>query len=184
MHCAYHPKIEAAGTCGGCHKPLCTDCADATGQCSVCAARGAANDFQLADRERVVQMEAREIQSKRLARLRTAALWGLLGVCVAATGWQLPAAVSSIKAGHKPLRVGTYHTDAGTDACIVNLWIVSRLLQEGKPPAGSVVCPVSDLAYVPRTVADDRVYDCPQPGRHGLRSLRVSRRKPVPEVNR
>jgi len=181
MHCTYHPRVEATGTCRGCRKPLCADCTDANGYCTVCAAGAAAEDFRQVDQARVAGLQEREGKSKRMARLRIAALWGLLGLCAAVAAWQLPAAVSSFKAD-KPLRVGTYRTDAATDACIANLWMISRLLQEGKTPTGALACPASGRAYVPHTGAEGVVYHCPQPGRHGLRSLSVSRSKPVPEA--
>jgi len=180
VQCAYHPKIEATGTCRDCLKPLCADCG-ATGQCTVCAAQDAARDLRQTDRERVAGLEARAARKKRRGRLRMASLWSLLALCIAAIGWQLPVAVSSIQA-EKPLRIGTYRTDAATDACIANLWKVARLLQEDRQPPDTLICPVSGQPYPRRSLPDGPVYLCPQPERHGLRSLQVSRRNPVPEV--
>jgi hypothetical protein len=182
MQCAYHPQIKATGSCRDCFKPLCADCA-ATGQCTVCAAQDAARDLQQDDRERAAGLEARAAKKKRLGRLRTAALWGLMALCITVIAWQLPVAVSSIQA-EKPLRIGTYRTDAATDACIANLWTIARLLQEDRKPPNTLVCPVSGQPYVSRSLPEGPVYFCPQPERHGLRSLQVSRRNPVPEVTK
>lgn len=181
MKCAYHPPREATHACIGCEKPLCADCGDAAGQCAVCAARSAAEDLQQVDRERVEAIKNRDARNKRMARFRAAALWALLCLCVAAAGWQLPTAISSLEK-NKPLRIGTYHTDAAADACIANLWALSRTLQEGSAPDPSLACPSSGLPYAPKTTPDGVVYHCPQPERHGLRDLKVSRRHPVPEV--
>jgi len=181
VKCTIHPRHEATTTCSGCMKPLCADAVDAAGYCTVCVARMAADDIRTEDRERAAGREARDARDKRIARLKTAAMVALLCACVAAALWQAPAAVHSLE-DQKPLRIGTYATDAQADACIANLWIVSRRLQGGKPPVADLTCPASRLAYAPQQEKDGLVVRCPRPGRHGLASLSVSRAKPVPEV--
>lgn len=181
MNCAYHPHREAIQACAGCAKPLCADCIDAAGRCTVCAAKTAAEELTQADCERAEALKARDARNKRMAQFHAAALWALLCLCAAAVVWQMPAAVGSFKTD-KPLRIGSYGTDAAADACITNLWALSRMLQEGKFPDASFVCPVSRLPYVARQTPGGMVYHCPKPENHGLRDLKVSGRHPVPEA--
>ena len=86
----------------------------------------------------------------------------------------------------KPLHQGSYATDAGTDFCIGNLWLISKGLGEGKrAPEAGMVCPVSGHPYRVEEDADgNRIVNCPDPQRHGMSLLQVSRKNPVPEVRR
>ena len=83
----------------------------------------------------------------------------------------------------KPIRQGTYATDAGADLCISNLWIISKGLGEGKKaPESGMFCPVSGQPYLVEVVNGDRIVKCPDPQSHGMSRLQVSRKNPVPEV--
>ncbi len=63
----------------------------------------------------------------------------------------------------RPIRLGTYDTDAETDKCIENLW----MLAGGRISVNKAVCPASGLKY--RTAAEG--FYCPSPEKHGLKEL-------------
>lgn len=90
---------------------------------------------------------------------------------------QLPKILEETKPG-KPIRIGTYATDEKTDNCIKNLWEASRLLQENKKPDNSLTCPATGSPYK----LEDNKVSCPNPERHGLKALYVTRERRLPEV--
>jgi hypothetical protein len=113
-------------------------------------------------------------------------LWPVLkiAVLVMALGviaFQYPRLMAVFEAS-KPIRQGSYATDAPADRCIGNLWLISKSLGEGKMPDANLVCPVSGQPYRAENVEGNRVFNCPDPKLHGLSFLRVSRKNPVPEV--
>ncbi len=183
MKCAYHSDVEAVLACSDCMKPLCGECAAAGGKCRVCAAMDAAGDIRQQDDARAEELAERDARRRKMATAKTAVLWLIVLVCLAATLWQLPAAKESLEPP-KPLRSGTYHTDAVADACITNLWQISKSLQQREPVNAALVCPLTKAPYVTRNSNGLTVYACPNPNQHGLRSLAVSRRDPVPTVSR
>jgi len=84
----------------------------------------------------------------------------------------------------KPLRMGTYETDAKTDVCIQNLWRISAMLQQGKTPGAGIVCPATGNPYkISRTGAAFEAH-CPNPNHHGFKDMKVSNRNPVPELKK
>ncbi|OGP52715.1 MAG: hypothetical protein A2Y65_07335 [Deltaproteobacteria bacterium RBG_13_52_11] len=105
----------------------------------------------------------------------------LAGLAIIA--FQTPRLISAVK-GDRPLRQGTYATDAQADQCIINLWHVSKLLQEGKAPGKDMVCPLSNRPYEIRSIGEDVWVSCPNPALHGFKEIRVSKRRPVPEVSK
>ena len=105
----------------------------------------------------------------------------LIGVAVMAL--QTPRLIAALQEG-QPLRQGTYATDAQTDQCIKNLWHISKLLQEGRLHTNGTVCPVSNKPYEIRTTDEDVVVRCPNPALHGVKHIRVSKKNPVPEINK
>jgi ribosomal protein S27AE len=96
---------------------------------------------------------------------------------------QIPRFISAVK-GERPLRQGTYSTDTQTDQCIANLWRIARLIQEGKVPDKDIVCPLSKKPYVIKDTAKDVVVSCPNPELHGFKEIRVSKRRPIPEISK
>ena len=109
-------------------------------------------------------------------------LWVALFICISIIAIQAPKLISAFTKTEKPIRYGTYSTDAGTDQCINNLWRISKVLQEGKLPGKDVVCPVSKKPYVIDTKGGDIVVRCTNPELHGLKEVRVSKRSPRPEI--
>ncbi|UCG39025.1 MAG: hypothetical protein JSV00_01965 [bacterium] len=80
----------------------------------------------------------------------------------------------------RPLRHGTYETDAVTDRCINQLWSLSRNLQEHQMPDVLPGCPKTGIPYTVITEGEDTLIRCPNPEQHNLKSLQVSRFEPVP----
>jgi hypothetical protein len=128
--------------------------------------------------ERVSQERKRKLRKK----WRLAGQWACLMVCVGIVLYQLPVLISTTRSEAKPLRHGTYNTDAMTDQCITNLWQISRLLQEGKTPDSNITCPASNQPYVVVREADDIIVRSPHPERYGFKDIRVSLKRPVPEL--
>ena len=152
------------------------------------AAVDALKDFerQEAERqaERIEDQRALAVKRKKRKALKVMAQCGLIVFCLGIIGYQFPKLVATLSRHDKPLRRGTMATDEATDRCIVNLWAVSKRLQEGKPVGGDLVCPASGKPFVIETVGDDLVARSPAPERYGFREIRVSKKKPVPELVR
>jgi hypothetical protein len=108
--------------------------------------------------------------------------WCSLIICIGIILYQIPVLISATKSDVKPLRQGTYDTDALTDQCIRNLWQVSRLIQEGKMPHSSLVCPASNKPYVIVRTDEDILVRSPNPERYGFKDIRVSKKRPIPEL--
>lgn len=92
---------------------------------------------------------------------------------------QLPKIFEASQSG-KPLRIGTYSTDEKTDLCIKRLWEISKLMQENKKPDNTFVCPLSGKPYL----FEGNRASCPNPDKHRLKALFVTREKKMPEVIR
>jgi len=84
----------------------------------------------------------------RKSRAGVVLLWIVLCVCISIIAIRAPKLISAFKKEGKPIRYGTYSTDAQTDLCIKNLWQISKMLIEGKLPEKDIVCPVSKKPYV------------------------------------
>ena len=102
---------------------------------------------------------------------------------VAIMAMQTPRLISAVK-GDRPLRQGTYATDAQADQCIKNLWHIARLIQEGKVPGKDMVCPISKKPYEIRGTGANVWASCPNPELHGFKAMQVSKRHPVPEISK
>ena len=190
MKCAYHPDKEAIAQCSQCKKPLCDQCAIREGAetfiCSGCAALRAARDAVQDVEQRIDEKEsktqAREEKKKRKSMLWIVLQWVILAACVSVIAFQAPKLISTFTETEKPIRHGTYTTDAQTDQCINNLWHISRLLQQGELPGNDIVCPLSKKPYKVTVLEDDVVVRCPNQEQHGFREIRVSKKNPIPEL--
>jgi len=107
--------------------------------------------------------------------------WGVVVIGLGVMAYQSPDLISVLKED-RPLRNGTYNTDAKTDDCIRNLWKVSKLLQEGKLPGENLVCPASKKPFIIAKETGDVVARSPNPELYGFKEIRVSKKRPVPEV--
>ena len=77
----------------------------------------------------------------------------------------------------------TYEGNASLDRngqqCVANLMVMSQYLSDGAISWPTRLCPSSGKFYDVKRVPGDVIIDCPNPGRHGLASLRVSLKEPV-----
>lgn len=167
------PKIKAV--CKGCGKRLSADEKGAE-YCSRCMI------------ERAEEYVPEAPERLPIKRERKSKVWLVSQLIIILAGlaiiaFQTPRLISAVK-GDRPLRQGTYATDAQTDQCIKNLWHISKLLQEGKAPEKDMVCPLSKKAYEIRGVGADVWVRCPDPALHGFKEIRVSKRRPVPEISK
>jgi len=189
MNCKYHPDRKTDLKCSHCREPLCDQCAlpqaNGTFMCSRCIALAAAQDVtdgiesRIQGRER--NEEIQEARVKRKRKIRVAFQWGIVVTGLVVIAIQMSETAASFKE-KKPLRYGTYQTDAKTDQCIKNLWKVARLLQEGKMPEKEIYCPASKEPYVITEEKGDIVARSPHPEFYGFKEIRVSKNRPVPEV--
>jgi len=101
----------------------------------------------------------------------------VIAACVVVLAMQIPKIINETKPG-KPIRQGTYETDKTADECIKNLWLISKSFQENKPPDASLRCPSTKMPY---RIESGRAY-CPNPDKHSLKSLSVSKETKIPEA--
>lgn len=123
------------------------------------------------------------IKREKKSRLWLIVQVAIILIAVAIMALQTPRLISAVK-GDRPLRQGTYATDAQADQCIANLWHIARLIQEGKAPGPDMVCPISKRPYAIRGAGADVWSSCPNPERHGFKAMLVSKRHPVPEISK
>jgi hypothetical protein len=167
------PKMNAV--CKGCGKQLSADKKDAQ-YCGRCLIEQAEEYVSEAP-------ERPPIKREKKSRMRLIAQVAIILAGVVIMALQTPRLISAVKED-RPLRQGTYATDAQADQCIANLWHIARLIQEEKVPGPDVVCPVSKRPYAIRGAGADVVVSCPNPVLHGCKEIQVSKRCPVPEISK
>ena len=148
------------------------------------AAVDSLKDFAKDEARRLEEQAALAASQEKRKGLRTMIQWAVVVVCLGIIGYQLPKLVAALDPHEKPLRKGPMATDERTDRCIANLWQASKRLQENRPVGTDLVCPASGKPLVVDTVGDDVVVRSPRPDLYGFREMRVSRKKPVPELIR
>ncbi len=146
------------------------------------AAQAALDDFKAAETERLQESKARKAGKEKKKKLWVAGQWLFLVICAGTIVFQLPQVMAALNQVEKPLRHGTFQTDALTDDCIRQLWRVSKLLQEGKLPPAELLCPASKKAFIVQKTSRDIIVRSPSPEIYGFKDLVVSRRKPVPKI--
>lgn len=168
-------------TCPGCGKPIMGDSGDEHGQ------EGEAYCPQCMIDRAEKYIEDGAIEMPRLKRLRETRAWKIamalvLIACLGFIVYQSPRLLASFNEP-KPVRMGTYATDATTDKCIKNLWQLAYELQQGKNGVShALVCPASGKPYAISRGPNPEIH-CPNPGSHGFRSIAVSKNNPVPKLN-
>jgi len=135
--------------------------------------------IELAEQYVPEEVEISNLKRIRKNRVWVTLLWIIVFVCISIIAIQVPKLISAFK-GEKPIRYGTYSTDAQTDQCIKNLWHISKLLQEGKLPGKDLVCPVNKKPYVMTNIEGDVVVRCANPEFHGFKEIRVSEKDLMP----
>ena len=175
--------------CSGCNEPLCGQCStpqkNGTSMCSRCIALAAAHDVTDGMERRIEERErkgkTKEARKERKRKIRVAFQWAIVVMGLMLIAIRMSDITASFKE-EKPLRDGTYETDAKTDQCIKNLWKMARLLQEGKMPEKDILCPASKKPYVVIKEEGDIVVRSPHPELYGFKEIRVSKERPVPEL--
>ena len=136
----------------------------------------------------MAEKTAPEEEAKSKKRKPRGKIWSiLLSVFIAGfivvMAIQIPDLMETTKPG-KPIRLGSYDTDDATDQCIKNLWQISRLLQEGKTPDASIVCPVSKIPYRVKSMDYNIIVSCPNPEKHRFTIVQVQKATKIPEVRK
>jgi hypothetical protein len=139
-------------------------------------------EFNKEEMARVQEKLSKEHKKGKKKKIWILTQWVCLIICIGIILYQIPTLISATKSDVKPLRQGTYDTDALTDQCIRNLWQISRLIQEGKMPNSSLVCPASNKPYVIVRTDEDILVRSPNPERYGFKDIRVSKKRPIPEL--
>ncbi|MCD4676861.1 MAG: hypothetical protein K8S18_12840 [Desulfobacula sp.] len=166
-------EATSAGICKNCKKPV----NEEQTYCSQCIIELAEEQISVEEEEALV------LKQPKKTRLKMVISCLFVLICIIIIVIQTPKIISAVKED-KPVRNGTYETDIQTDECIKNLWQISKLLQERKLPGKTIVCPASKKIYVVTRTGNNRVVSCPDPELHGLKTIRVSKASPCPEIRK
>ena len=82
----------------------------------------------------------------------------------------------------RPYYRGAVNLDRDAESCISNLWKITVLLQNGVVSWPVLKCPITGMNYKLVHVKGNSIVSCPNPERHHVTGIRVSRLSPVPEV--
>ena len=82
----------------------------------------------------------------------------------------------------RPQYRGAKDLDSVSEACIENLWKITRLIQDGALQWPKMNCPATGQPYRIVHKSGDTEVSCPSPGKHNVSRMWVSRKSPVPEV--
>ena len=147
------------------------------------AALNALEDFEKEEAEYQNEREYFISTRKKKGKTWFVCKWILLIFCTAIIIFQAPKLISSLSKSKQPLRHGTYATDKLTDQCITNLWHISSLIQKGNlQQIINLVCPASKKPYLVVKTEEDIVVRSPSPELYGFKDIRVSKKKPLPEL--
>lgn len=182
MKCQTHPTEIAVANCSVCNSPLCEECDVSTETdnaiCSRCIALAAVSDFveAEADREKLFQEheEAKKEKGKRVVIVQYAII--VLALII------LPIQLLTTLQVPEPVPLDLSDPDEVTDQCILNLFIISDMLQLGELPDNDFKCPASDDAYIVIQTAEDIIVRDPHPELHGFTAMSVSRNNPFPQI--
>ena len=191
MNCTTHMEREAVGQCSGCGAALCEECAirreGGSLICTRCVALQAAQDVVTGTKDRQEKVEIgrkdREKKKRRKGLFWVGLQVGILAICLGIIAFRMPS-ITRILKNDKPIRLGTFKTDAMTDECIRVLWQVAKELQEGRMPGDDLICPASRKPFIIEKTEDDIVARCPQPELYGFKNIGVSKNHPIPELIR
>ncbi len=93
----------------------------------------------------------------------------------------VPAAISGTKPG--PVHVGVQQVDAGTDACLANLYTLVADKKAGRASPADVVCPVTGKPYLYTQYQGVTTISCPSAAAHQQTRVYVKTDTGVPIVN-
>jgi len=113
--------------------------------------------------------------SRRITLVMAAVLLGALMFAV------VPAAISGTKPG--PVHIGVQQVDAGTDACLANLYTLVADKKAGRASPADIVCPVTGKPYVYTQYQGVTTIACPDAAAHQQMRVYVKTDTGVPVVN-
>lgn len=93
----------------------------------------------------------------------------------------VPAAISGTKPG--PVHVGVQRVDAGTDACLANLYTLVGDKKAGRGSPADIVCPVTGRPYLYTQYQGVTTITCPDAAAHQQTRIYVKTDSGVPVVN-
>jgi hypothetical protein len=93
----------------------------------------------------------------------------------------VPAAISSTEPG--PVHIGVQQVDAGTNACLANLYILVADKAAGRASPADIVCPATGKPYVYTQYQGVTTISCPDAAAHQLTRIYVRSDSRVPIVN-
>lgn len=182
MKCKAHPTKNAIANCTVCKSPLCEECnvsnIAGNAMCSQCIALAAVSDFEMAEADREKQFQEHEEAKKEKGKRVVVIQFIVIVLALIIIPIQL---ISSLQEPELvPLDLSD--PDEITDQCILNLFIISDMLQLGELPGVDFKCPASDDPYIVIQNADDIIVRDPHPELHGFTEMSVSRNNPFPEI--
>lgn len=173
-----------AGRCRLCQAPLPEGADPQRSLCPRCNALQALDDFAAEQHNQAQRLTAARQRRHEWKRWRPLLLGATIAACLIVVAIRMPALSDALQSSDKPMRHGVWDTDARTDACIDLLWDVSARLQQGLALSPLPTCPASGQPFEVRSTADDVIVRSPTPERYGLKEIRVSKRRPIPELIR
>ena len=161
------------------------------GKCSKCGMELSENDGPFCMQCRIEGVEDSIPEQKERSRSSSSssnvwkyARWGIIVISLSICVYFLFNMHKMIPP-EKPIRNGSYETNAITDECIQNLWRAASLLQSHKKIPNDLVCPLCKKTYIITTDASGVIFiSCPDPGGHGCKKLEVNSNNLVPEVRK
>ena len=159
------------------------------GKCSKCGAALSDNDgpFCIQCRIEGIEDTIPEQKEKNISsnsNIWKYARWVIIAISLSVCAYFL-LNMQKIMSPEKPIRNGSYDTDALTDECIQNLWRTAALLQSHKKIPEELRCPLCKKAYI---VTKNRkgiiTVSCPDPAGHKCTKLEVNSKTLVPEVRK
>ena len=161
------------------------------GKCSKCGAALSDNDGPFCIQCRIEGVEDTIPEQKEKTSSSNSNLniwkyarWGIIVISLSVCAYFL-FNMQKMMAPEKPIRNGSYDTDAVTDECIQNLWRAAALLQSHKEIPEGLVCPLCKKAYIVTENGGGVIsVSCPDPAGHKCRKLEVNSTTLVPEVRK
>ncbi len=121
------------------------------------------------------------LAKKRRTRSRRLTIAFALVSVVALLFAVVPAAISSTEPG--PVHIGVQQVDAGTNACLANLYILVADKVAGRASPTDIVCPASGKPYVYTQYQGVTTIACPDAAAHNQLRIYVRSDTRVPIVN-
>jgi len=182
MKCSTLPNVEATSNCSHCGSALCVECdANEAGDVSICircVALAAVSDFGVKEQEREKRVKDQESVKEGKGKQTVKIQYAILALAVIVVPLQL----FSMVAGPELSPIDLNDPEEVTDECILNLFVISDMLQLGELPANDFKCPATNDPYIVIQTADDIIVRDPHPELHGFVEMSVSQNNPFPEL--